>query len=152
MALPRIQQGWRSAVVGTVLLGAAVLAPATAFGQTAVATNPASAPTTSSVSGGDCAAFGKYVLDEDAAFKLSDTFFDSVGKFVTAKCQPFDKDGPTQIVTMTDQDAISLRTALRRMGKVDILGLSGVAHCDRPEKGVCPAGSASTARPSGVGG
>jgi hypothetical protein len=152
MALPRIQRDWRSAIVVTAIVGAAALFAGTAHSQTAVATNPPPAPaTSSSISGGDCAAFGKYILDEDKTSKLSDTFFDSVGRFVTAKCQPSDKDGAIQIVTMTDQDAISLRTALRRMGKVDVLGLSGVAHCDRPENGACPAGSASAARP-GVGG
>lgn len=93
----------------------------------------------------ECLAFGGYVLDEDDRFTLSDTFFNSARSFVDAGCRAYSASGKRmQIVTETNQDGISLGTALSRMGEFDIFQASGVVHCHRPKSGLCPDNSAST--------
>jgi hypothetical protein len=116
-------------------------------------TVPVNAPATQTVPRGQCAAFGSYVLDEDDAHpgKLSARFLDTVSRFVSAKCGATDKDGPIYIITMNDQDAASLETALRRMGTFDIIGASGVKGCARPATNVCPASTSANPLPR-VGG
>ena len=123
------------ALTTAAALAAGSMFPARA--QTAVSNSPI---TTSKVSAGDCAAFGKYLVDEARLYKkdLSRTFLLSASRFVRANCASSDKDGEIQIITETQQDAASLRTALSLMGKVDIIALSGVTGCHRPPGGVCP--------------
>lgn len=134
----------KSAALAAVMLATAY-APTSAWAQQqkVMAANPpvgAASATTSAVSKGDCLAFGHYLAEEarDFSGKLSATFLRSVIRFAKAGCSASDDNGQIQIVTDTDQDLISFRTALRRMGKVDILSASGVAHCDRPANGICP--------------
>ncbi len=93
----------------------------------------------SRVSPGDCNAFGYYVLQEAREFgsQMSKTFLTAVSRFTLAGCATRDQDGEIQLITETRQDGESLRTARSRMGKIDILGLSGVGHCHRPPGGVC---------------
>ena len=120
--------------------------------QTGLKATPANAPFTQTVSKGDCDAFGSYLLDEARQFKdaMSKTFLQTSVRFLRAGCAATDKDGEIQLITMTDQDAASLRTALRLMGKVDIIGLSGVKGCARPATGICPANtSANTPKVGG---
>src|SRR5437016_483379 len=83
---------------------AALLVGSAAHGQSVLT----SSSPTQTVSAGDCRAFGKYILDEDSTSKLSDTFFDSVGAFVRANCQPTINGKVIQIITETDQDGASL--------------------------------------------
>ena len=80
------------------------------------------------------------MLEEAREFsdKMSPTFLKSISRFTKAGCAATDAKGEIQIITETEQDDASLRTALRRMGTVDIIGLSGVKGCDRPPGGVCP--------------
>lgn len=92
------------------------------------------------VSAAECSAFRSFMLEEAREFsdKMSPTFLKSISRFTKAGCATTDAKGEIQIITETDQDGASLRTALRRMGAVDIIGLSGVKGCDRPPNGVCP--------------
>mgnify|MGYP001164764234 CR=1 FL=1 len=101
------------------------------------------------VSSGDCAAFRHYILDEAKAFadQMSGTFLTSASRFTKAGCKTSDAQGEIQIITETVQDGASLRTSLRRMGKVDIIGLSGVKGCHRPPNGVCPAQTGNITSP-----
>lgn len=117
--------------------------------QTTARATPVNAPANQPVSPAQCAAFGKYVLDESDAFpgKLSGTFLDSISRFVGADCATRDAKGEIQIITMNNQDAASLRTARTLMGKFDILGLSGVKGCARPPNGVCPETRSSATDP-----
>jgi hypothetical protein len=106
--------------------------------------------TTPGVSTGECGAFTKYMAQEARDFggKLSATFLDNSLRFLRAGCKPFDKDGEIQIITRNDQDGASLGTALRRMNKFDILGISGVKHCHRPDGGTCTITTGSTNLPT----
>jgi hypothetical protein len=117
-----------------------------AFAQTAPRPTPINAPPSQPISAGQCAAFGKYVLDEDDAFpgKLSGTFLESISRFVSADCATRDAKGEIQIITMNNQDAASLRTSLMLMGKFDIIGATGVRGCHRPAGGTCPSTTSST--------
>jgi hypothetical protein len=107
------------------------------------------------VSPGDCAAFRHYILDEAKAFadQMSGTFLTSASRFTKAGCKTSDAQGEIQIITETVQDGASLRTARRRMGTIDILGISGVKGCHRPPNGVCPAQTGANAlrRPASGG-
>lgn len=98
-------------------------------------------PVASKVSAGDCNAFRHYVLQEAREFgdKMSGTFLTAVSRFTKAGCVPRDTDGEIQLITETRQDAVSFGTVLDRMGKVDVLGASGVRHCHRPPNGKCAA-------------
>jgi len=97
------------------------------------------------VSPAQCAAFGSYVLEDMDVLgeRLSPTFLNSVSRFVAAKCATRDDRGEIQLIMMTPDDAASLRTARKRMGTFDILGVTGVKGCVRPQAGVCPANSSS---------
>jgi hypothetical protein len=132
---------FRKTAIGVT--AAATLFAYPALGQT-LKPSPVNAPA-QTVSATECAVFGSYVLDEADAFegKLSSAFLDSVSRFVAAKCATKDAKGEIQIVTMTKQDAISIGTALRRMGKFDIIGISGVKACVRPANGVCSSSTSS---------
>jgi hypothetical protein len=122
-----------------------------ASGQT-LADNATRFPTAveTGVSPVDCAVFRRYILQEakDFADQMSGTFLTSVSRFTKAGCAARDGDGEIQIITENDQDAASLRTARGRMGKIDILGASGVKHCARPPNGVCPVQTGATKRPA----
>jgi hypothetical protein len=131
----------RTASKVVLAFGAGALAFAGPAGAQTVAANaPNGAAAASRVSEGDCAAFRHYVADEVKAYpgKFSSTFLKSIVRFAKASCSARDADGEIQIITETDEDSISLRTSLKRMGKVDIMGLSGVKGCHRPANGVCP--------------
>ena len=119
------------------LIAASMLAP---FSAAAQQLRPTPASTTQGVSESDCKVFGSFILDEARDFKgkLSREFLLSAARFLKSGCKHFDADGEIQIITMNSQDGASLETALRRMGKTDIIALSGVTGCHRPEKGVCP--------------
>lgn len=133
---------------GALALGAAE--PVSA--QQALAVN---APRAASVSPGDCGAFANYLVDEAKGEPSirGGKFLKTALRFVKAGCTTHDADGEIQIITETTEEATSLRTSLRRMGKVDILGLSGVKGCHRPPNDVCPAQTgAATSRPSAGGG
>jgi hypothetical protein len=138
---------------GAIALSAAAAIAASSFFPANAQTTMAVNTPTSNVSAGDCAAFLHYVVDEAKAFpgRLSKGFLAGVLRFNRAGCLPSDANGSIQIVTETDQDAISFRTALTRMGKVDVLGLSGVAHCDRPATGICPTRTGNTIIPKNGG-
>jgi hypothetical protein len=105
----------------------------------------------SRVSKSDCDVFASYVLDEARTFKdkLSKEFLNTTLRFLRSGCAAKDKDGEIQMVTMTTQDAASLRTALRLMGKIDVIGMSGVNGCARPANGVCPPREENAARRTG---
>lgn len=98
------------------------------------------APVASKVNDGDCKAFRHYVLEEARDFgdQMSGTFLTAASRFTKAGCVARDQDGDIQLITETKQDAISFGTTIRLMGRVDILGLSGVMHCHRPPDGACP--------------
>jgi hypothetical protein len=93
----------------------------------------------SKVSDGDCKAFRHYILQEarDFGTRMSGTFLTAASRFTKAGCVAHDQDGEIQLITETKQDAESLRTARSRMGKIDILELSGVSHCHLPRGGTC---------------
>jgi hypothetical protein len=138
---------------GFAALAVAGLAMGTAaHAQTGARPIPVNAPA-STVPYAQCAAFGGYLVDELKAFpgQLSDTFRNSASRFIRAKCATHDADGEIQIVLMNDQDGASWRTARKRMGTFDIMGVSGVRGCTRPPNGVCPAATSSNG-PAGVGG
>jgi hypothetical protein len=98
-------------------------------------------PARTGVSDSDCKAFMSYVLDEARSYEalLSKTFLRRVVRFTEAGCRASDAQGEIELITETQQDAISFRTARGRMGRIDILSLSGVRHCHRPPNGACPA-------------
>lgn len=144
---------FRRAGIGlTTAAALAIAALLPAHAQSVLAANPPSGG--SGVSPAQCAAFGKYLTDEARAFKkdMSRTFLVTSARFLRSGCAAFDKDGEIQIITETLQDGASLRTARRLMGKYDILGNSGVAHCDRPPNGVCPTRTGANAPKAGAGG
>ncbi len=150
MALAPVTNRFRSAALALALGTAAMgIAPASAQQITPVAAPPA----TQTVSEGNCAAFFHYIADEARTFpdQLSREFLSSALRFKRANCAASDKDGPIYIITMTDQDAASLRTSLRRMGKFDIIGVSGVKGCHRPPGNACPVTTGSNARPAAGG-
>jgi hypothetical protein len=126
---------------------ASLAAGGVANAQTAPSPTPVNAPAASGVPYGECAAFGKYLVDELNAFpgKLSMEFRGSAARFIGAKCATRDDKGEIQIIIMNVQDAASFRTARKRMGTFDILGASGVKGCVRPASGVCPTNSSSNA-------
>jgi hypothetical protein len=141
----------RAALLTTALIGAG----ATGMFGTAHAQNAGvqqASTTTSAVPSTECAVFAKYFNDEFRDFKkdFSRTFLVSMSRFVRADCQPVDKDGEIQIITENNRDGASLGTALSRMGKTDILGLSGVKHCHRPEGGSCTPTTTGAATPRAV--
>jgi|EndMetStandDraft_7_1072992.scaffolds.fasta_scaffold254233_2 hypothetical protein len=127
-----------------------------ASGQT-LADNATRFPTAAAtrVSPGECSTFASYIVDELKAFpELRGGALSTTAKrFVKAGCTTHDADGEIQIIVETDQEAISLRTARGRMGKIDVIGVSGVTGCVRPPNGVCPAktGTTSTRRPASGG-
>ena len=124
-----------------------------AHAQTAAKPTPVNAHPSPSISRAQCAAFGKYVLDEDNAFpgRLSGTFIESISRFVGADCATRDAKGEIQIITMNNQDAASLRTSLMLMGKFDIIGATGVKGCHRPAGGICPSSTSSNNVPRAGG-
>jgi hypothetical protein len=144
--------GFRRAGFALATIAGLAMASA-AHAQTAPRPLPVNAPPASTVPHGQCTAFGSYVLDEDDAFpgKLSSTFLNTVSRFVAAKCATRDDKGEIQIITMNNQDAASFSTALRRMGKFDLIGVSGVKGCARPPGGICPSTTSSNPPPR-VGG
>jgi hypothetical protein len=124
-------------IAGLVTTAAVVMA----VGGNAIAQQPVPA----GISDGDCKAFRHYILQEarDFGTRMSGTFLTAASRFTKAACVARDQDGEIQLITETTQDAVSFGTVLDRMGKVDVLGASGVLHCHRPPNGLCPASSAS---------
>lgn len=121
-----------AAVAGMTLASAAV----PSLAQTAKASVP---PAPKGVSIAECSVFGNYLLEEvKISLKdISKGFLMDAGRFVKADCRPYDADGEIHLVTRTKEDGRALLTSRRRMGDTDILGKSGVAHCHRPEGGLC---------------
>lgn len=146
----------RTASKVVLAFGAGALAFAGPAGAQTVAANaPNGAAAASRVAPGDCGAFAQYLVDEAKAEPSirGGAFLKSALRFVKAGCKTHDADGEIQIVTETTEEAVSFRTSLRRMGKVDVLGESGVKHCHRPANGVCPAQTGSiSSRPAAGGG
>lgn len=121
-----------AAVAGMTLASAAM----PSFAQTAKASVP---PAPKGVTQAECGVFGKYLVEEiKVSFdEISKGFIQDAKRFIKSGCNNYDADGDIHIVTRTLRDGIALEVALRRMGKTDILGGSGVAHCHRPEGGPC---------------
>jgi hypothetical protein len=119
--------------------------PQSSGGKFKLQSAPTALPNDRKISPAQCSVFGGYVADEADTFgtKLSATFINSIARFVSANCAAKDAKGEIHIITMTDQDAISMNTALRRTGRVDIFGISGVRHCANPPNGTCPAQTTS---------
>ena len=150
MAHPSFQQAAsltrRTFALGTAAFfgAAALLSPAQAGDPKSMKTSPSALPTRA-ISPAQCTVFGGYVADEADTFgaKLSATFLNSIARFVAADCATKDAKGEIHIITMTDQDAISMRSSLRRMGSIDVFGSTGVKHCANPPNGTCPAQTTS---------
>jgi hypothetical protein len=144
----RSTSSFRTVAFGLTAAALALGTAAPAYSQTTLVSTP---PAQTRVSEGDCLAFRRYVADEVRAFpgQLSAEFLRGAIRFTKAGCASSDKDGDIFIITMTDQDAASLRTALKRMGKFDIIGVSGVKGCHRPSGNICPVTTGSTTAPSG---
>lgn len=151
-----VRKAFGLAAVGAGALASIALAPSTGNAQS-VADNarlPAAAVNASTgVSSGDCAAFRHYVLQEarTAGDQMSGTFLTSISRFTKAGCTPRDALGEIQIITETSQDAYAMGLAREKMGRVDILGLSGVKGCHRPPNGVCPAQTGALPRAAAGG-
>ena len=128
---------------------AGLMAGGSAFAQTAPSPTPVNAPASQGVPAAQCAAFGKYLLEEFKAFpsKLSGAFMESASRFVGSDCAIRDAKGEIFLITMNDQDGASLRTALKRMGTYDIRTASGVRGCHRPPTAACPATTSSNFLP-----
>jgi hypothetical protein len=136
------------------LTASAAIFATPALGQSAKPMpQPAAMTAALGVPQGECGAFGKYLLQEarDFSTSLSETFLVNSARFLRAGCKPFDKDGEIQIITRSEQDGISLGTALKRMDRFDIFKASGVKHCHRPQGGTCTitTGSNTAASPRG---
>jgi hypothetical protein len=143
----RSTSSFRTVAFGLTAAALALGTAAPAYSQTTLVSTP---PAQTRVSEGDCLAFRRYVADEVRAFpgQLSADFLRATIRFTKAGCASADKDGPIFIITMNTQDGASLETALRRMGRVDIFGQSGVSHCHRPAGNVCPITTGTAARPT----
>lgn len=143
----------RGVYAGTTAIAVGLAGLTPAFSQAGKITERPRA--TQGVDRGNCGAFISYMLTEaeDFGSDMSQGFLNRVVRFGRAGCKSFDKNGEIQLITETNQDSISYGTALSRMGRYDIISVSGVRHCHRPDGSSCPVttGSASTPHPAGGG-
>lgn len=153
MLLARGREGGVHTAVFTVaaaaVVGLSALNAIPAIAQSVRSTPVTAAPATQTVPAGQCAAFGKYLVDELKTYPndLSPEFRKSAARFLRASCTNRDADGEIHFVTMNAQDDASLTTARVLMGRFDIFGASGVRGCHKPRDGVCPAATSSTPSP-----